>query len=261
MASSLPVSSIASVAPADEHRARPVPPAFERRELAALLARLGAPGALLDVLPADELLPYVLKDVPGETGRALRLEWYGRLFGGLGEDCTIGAGVTFQRPQAITAGPGVRIQDRVHLDAATGDGIVLGERCAICFGSYLSVHGREGFIRIGARSYVGAGSQIFGHRGVEIGSQVLAAPGLLIVPYQHEFADASRPIAEQGGEAKPVVIEDDVYLGMGARVLLGVTIGRGAVVGAGAVVTRDVMSYTVVAGVPARPLRRRHHVP
>src|SRR5215213_404121 len=133
----------------------------ERQELSLLLARLGAPGALLDLLSPEELLPYVLKDLPGETGRALRREWYGRLFAGLGADCVIGAGVTFQRPQAITVGPGVRIQDRVHLDAAAGRGIDLGERCAIGFGSYLTVHGREGFIRIGAHSYVGAGSQIF----------------------------------------------------------------------------------------------------
>jgi acetyltransferase-like isoleucine patch superfamily enzyme len=234
-----------------------MPSPVERQELARLLARLGAPAALLDLLPPEELLPYVLKDVPGETGRALRREWYGRLFAELGDGCAIGAGVTFEGPQAISVGPGARIEDRVHLDASRGRGIALGERCAICFGTYLSVHGREGFIRIGAGSYVGAGSQIFGHRGVEIGAQVLAAPGLQIVPYQHTFADPQRPIAEQGGESRPVLIEDDVYLGMGVRVLLGVTIGRGAVVGAGAVVTRDVAPYTVVAGVPARPLRSR----
>jgi len=225
--------------------------------LLALLGRLGVPSQLVDLLPVEELLPYVLKDLPGEVGRTLRPEWYTHLFGSLGKGCVIGAGITVARPRAITIGPGVRIQDRVHLDASTGDGIALGERCAICFGSYLTVHGREGFIRVGARSYVGAGSQIFGHRGVEIGSQVLAAPGLMIVPYQHHFGDVTRPIAEQGGESRKVVIEDDVYLGMGVRVLLGVTIGRGAVVGAGAVVTRDVPPYAVVAGVPARVLRSR----
>lgn len=234
-----------------------VDPQVDPQALRALLARLGVSGQLMDLLPVEELLPYVLKDLPGEAGRALRREWYAHLFGRLGEGCAIGPGVTLARPQAIAVGPGVRIQDRVHLDASTGDGIVLGERCAICFGSYLTVHGREGFIRIGARSYVGAGAQIFGHRGVEIGRQVLAAPGLMIVPYQHTFADVARPIAEQGGESRKVVIEDDVYLGMGVRVLLGVTIGRGAVVGAGAVVTRDVPPYAVVAGVPARVLRSR----
>jgi maltose O-acetyltransferase len=106
----------------------------------------------------------------------------------------------------------------------------------------------------------GAGSQIFGHRGVDIGSQALAAPGLLIVPSQHAFGDVSRPIAEQGGEAKPVVIEDDVCLGMGVRVLRGATVGRGAVVGAGAVVSCDVAPHAVVAGLPARPVRSRHQL-
>jgi maltose O-acetyltransferase len=53
----------------------------------------------------------------------------------------------------------------------------------------------------------------------------------------------------------PVVIEDDVWLGTNVVVLPGVRVGRGAVVGAGAVVTRDVAPFTVVAGVPARPIR------
>jgi serine acetyltransferase len=53
----------------------------------------------------------------------------------------------------------------------------------------------------------------------------------------------------------PVIIEDDVWLGTNAVVLPGVRVGRGAVVGAGAVVTRDVAPFTVVAGVPARPIR------
>jgi len=56
---------------------------------------------------------------------------------------------------------------------------------------------------------------------------------------------------------QPVEVGHDVWLGHGAIVLPGVTIGNGAVVGAGAVVTDDVAPYTVVAGVPAEPIRRR----
>jgi len=60
----------------------------------------------------------------------------------------------------------------------------------------------------------------------------------------------------QGWEvARPIVIEDNVWLGGGAIVLPGVRIGRNAVVGAGAVVTRDVAANTVVAGNPARVIR------
>ena len=55
----------------------------------------------------------------------------------------------------------------------------------------------------------------------------------------------------------PVVVEDDADLGVGAIVLPGVTIGRGAIIGAGAVVASDVPAYTVAAGVPARVQRER----
>jgi len=58
-------------------------------------------------------------------------------------------------------------------------------------------------------------------------------------------------------QAKQVTIGHDVWIGHGAVIMPGVTIGNGAVIGANAVVTRDVGSYEIVAGIPARPLRRR----
>ncbi len=59
----------------------------------------------------------------------------------------------------------------------------------------------------------------------------------------------------------PVEIGHDVWIGHGAVVMPGVTVGSGAVIGAGAIVTRDVESYTIATGVPARPLRRRFPLP
>lgn len=63
--------------------------------------------------------------------------------------------------------------------------------------------------------------------------------------------------AESAGSRGDIVVGDDVWIGQGAIILSGVTLGRGAVVAAGAVVTRDVRSYAVVAGVPAREISRR----
>ena len=57
--------------------------------------------------------------------------------------------------------------------------------------------------------------------------------------------------------ANRVVIGNDVWIGHGATILPGVTVGNGAVIGAGAVVSKDVAPYTIVGGVPARPIRER----
>jgi acetyltransferase-like isoleucine patch superfamily enzyme len=206
-----------------------------------------------------DLLSYLLKDLPGDVGARLRAEWYPSLFGGWGEGIEMRPGVTFIHPERIALGSRVRIEERVHLDATRGGGMVFADGVRLCFGSYLITHTDVGYIRIGEGSYIGAYSQVWGHAGVEIGSHVLAAPGLLIVPYQHTFTDVNTPIYLQGGSQQRVVIEDDVYLGMGMRVLSGVTIGRGSVVGAGAVVTRDVPPLSIAVGVPARVIRTRSY--
>ena len=71
----------------------------------------------------------------------------------------------------------------------------------------------------------------------------------LHAPLDHEFRKRRR--------ARRVTIGNDVWIGHGAVILPGVTVGHGAVIGANAVVSRDVDPYAVVAGVPARVLRRR----
>ena len=87
--------------------------------------------------------------------------------------------------------------------------------------------------------------------GLVIGSRVLIAAGSVLATRGHPLA---LPRFGQVEDA-PLRIEDDVWIGSGAILLPGVTVGRGCVVAAGAVVTRDVPPFTVVAGVPARALR------
>ena len=95
---------------------------------------------------------------------------------------------------------------------------------------------------------------------IDIGADVLIGDSVTIRDTGHIFADVDAPIISQGIDVRPVVIEDDVWIGHGATVLKGVRIGRGAVVAAGAVVTRNVEPYTVVGGVPARLIGRRGEI-
>lgn len=88
---------------------------------------------------------------------------------------------------------------------------------------------------------------------VVFGDNVLIAPGVLISTATHPL----NPDKRQAGieTAKPITISDNVWLGMGSKILPGVTIGKNAVIAAGAVVTRDVLANEVVAGVPATVIK------
>jgi acetyltransferase-like isoleucine patch superfamily enzyme len=134
----------------------------------------------------------------------------------------------------------------------------LGDRVHLYRGTIIEV-GAGGCVYIGADTHVQAGCNVKGFlRNVSIGRNVQIAPNCGFSPYEHNFEDRSATIQAQGiRSAGDIVLEDDVWVGMGVKVLEGVRIGRGAVIGAGAVVTEDVPPYAVAVGVPARVIRIR----
>src|SRR5690606_1062643 len=92
---------------------------------------------------------------------------------------------------------------------------------------------------------------------ISIGNNVLLAPGVFITDHNHGMK-ANMRISEQPCTSSPVVIGDDCWIGTGAVILPGISIGAGAVVGANAVVTADVEPTSIVAGNPARVIRQRN---
>ncbi len=144
--------------------------------------------------------------------------------------------------------------------------IRIGERSVVEAELLVFRHG--GAIVIGAWCYVGVGTRIWSGASVAIGDRVLIAHNVNIIDNQtHPISPQARhrhcvdiftsghPANIQLGD-KPIVIEDDAWIAAGVIVLRGVRIGRGAIVAAGAVVTADVPAYCVVAGNPARVIRR-----
>jgi len=116
---------------------------------------------------------------------------------------------------------------------------------------FYCVYGQN--ITIGDYVYVNVLCTILDCNEVHIGNHVMIGPNVQIYTAAHDLRAEARI---QGWEvARPVVIEDNVWIGGGAILLPGATIGRNAVVGAGSVVSRDVPANTLVAGNPARVLR------
>ena len=132
----------------------------------------------------------------------------------------------------------------------------LGEMNIIYPGATIRID--RGWMETGEDVSFGPGCHIYEPRaGLTIGDHCMIGGGVLICGVNHGFAIRDVPMRKQMVEALPIVIGHDVWIGMGAIVLPGVTLGDGAIVGAGAVVTSDVPSGTVVTGVPARFVKHR----
>jgi carbonic anhydrase/acetyltransferase-like protein (isoleucine patch superfamily) len=110
-------------------------------------------------------------------------------------------------------------------------------------------------IKIGAGTGM-TGTTIVAAEYIEIGKRVLLGANTTIMDTNfHPLTPAGRRENILNGKHAPVVINDDVFIGMNSVILKGVTIGAGAVIGAGSVVTRDVAPGWLAAGNPARPVK------
>lgn len=175
-----------------------------------------------------------------------KLHWYAyaKQLGSLGEASNVGLGLQIRGMKYIhighrfTAGKGLTLQawdnyagEILSPDLTIGDDVMLTD-----------------FVQISCADRI------------SIGNRVLMGQSVFISDNGHGDTDEEslrmppmdRPLFVKG----PVIIEDDVWIGRGATILSGVRIGKGAVIAAGAVVNRDVPSYSVAAGVPARIIKK-----
>ncbi len=109
---------------------------------------------------------------------------------------------------------------------------------------------------IGDRCVIGMRSGIVAHESIEIGDDVWFGQEVYVTDANHGYTDPNTPIGRQLGPHDPVRIGAGSWLGHGAVVLPGSTIGRNVVVAAGSVVRGDIPDHSVVAGVPAKVVRR-----
>lgn len=118
----------------------------------------------------------------------------------------------------------------------------------------LSTRSTDAVIRIGCDVDITSVTIVAAQLIVVGDRTVIGANSVVIDTDFHPLDPALRRRLSEGGATRPVVIEDDVFIGAGCLILKGVRLGRGCVIGAGSVVTRDVPSGAIVGGNPARPL-------
>lgn len=179
-----------------------------------------------------------LRIMPGNLGVALRYSIYKVIFARCGKN--------------ISVSQGCHIRDFNKI--ALGNNITFGLNSQI----YSAGNGNER-IEIGDNVSLNSNVMINADIGgcIRIGNNVLIGPNVVLRASNHKYSDLNTPIRQQGHKPGYIIIEDDVWIGANAVVLPGVKIGKGAIVGAGAVVTKDVKTYSIVGGVPARWISTR----
>lgn len=193
--------------------------------------------------------------LPGMAVRALAYKLIMKVEGLPG----IEANVRIAYAENIKLGRYVYIDSGVYLHATPG-GIEIGDRTFIMHNSELHVFNfrdlPHAFIKVGARTFIGESTIIRGQGGVTLGDSVLIGPGVQIMAVNHNFADPTIHVMDQGISGEGITIGDGVWIGAGAVILDGVTVGKGAVIGANAVVTRDIPAHSLALGAPARVVKQ-----
>jgi len=178
--------------------------------------------------------------MPGALGYVARRKWFGRTLGMLGEHAILGQGLALHGPSRIRIGSGFSCWRFCTLAACSDGWLIIGNGVGINSNVYINACNAS---------------------TITIGDNVRIGPNVVLRASDHVTKSRDLLIRQQGHTVGRIVIEDDVWLGANVTVVAGVAIKRGAVVGANAVVTRDVEPYTIVGGVPARPIGMRGAAP
>lgn len=149
-------------------------------------------------------------------------------------------------------GKSVIIRRRVRLDVLPFNPFSIGDHSII--EDFSTINNGVGPVTIGHHSVIGLSNVIIGP--ATIGNHVIIAQHVVASGLNHNYTDINKPIKEQSTTTRPILIEDECWIGANVVITSGVTIGKHAVVAAGSVVTKDVPPFSVVAGNPAKLIRQ-----
>ncbi len=161
----------------------------------------------------------------------------------------------FVNPMKHKRGKRSLVRRHTRMDLMPFNNFVLGEDSTI--EDFSTVNNGVGDVIIGNRTRIGMSNVLIGP--ITIGSDVMFAQNVVLSGLNHGYEDIDLPPSMQKVETKPIVVEDQVWIGANAVVTAGVTVGKHSIVAAGCVVVKDVPSYAIVGGNPGRLLKQYNH--
>ena len=173
----------------------------------------------------------------------------------------IGKHVVIDHANRISVGKSLSLHDGVKINGLARRGIKIGNNVSVK--SFTMIDCAGVYSEIGDRLIIGNNVGISEYCLLQVRAElvieddVIIGPGVKIFTEEHVISDVSSLIRTSGVERKTVIIENGAWIGASSTILAGVRIGTGAVVAAGSVVKHDVPKNSVVAGVPARLVKRR----
>ena len=144
---------------------------------------------------------------------------------------------------------------RVRLEIGRDAVLRIGRWAWVGHGCKIRVH--EGEVSIGAKTVIGQDCTISAYQRISIGRECILADRVMLIDFDHGAVEVERPVRLQGIYKRDVHVGHNVWMGYGACVLRGVSIGDNSIVGTSAVVTSSMPANAVLAGVPARVIRMR----
>jgi acetyltransferase-like isoleucine patch superfamily enzyme len=174
----------------------------------------------------------------------------------------VGKGASIRYARHLTVGKDFIIEDFAEVNCMASKGVVLGDRVTI--GKFAVIRPTNAYggemgigLKVGNNSSIGPFAYIGCSGYIEIGDNVIMGPRVGIYSENHLFDNLEVPIKEQGVKRGFVKIEDDCWIASNVNILSGVTIGKGSIIASGSIVIKDVPPNSIVAGVPAKVIRKR----
>ncbi|KAA0909988.1 acyltransferase [Aquicoccus porphyridii] len=158
------------------------------------------------------------------------------------------------RLRGVQLGSGSKFSWGAKVFKSKNSKIVFGKNCKILNGAIIAPH-PHGSVVFGDNCSINPYCMIYGHGGLEVGSNVRIAAHTTIIPANHRYIYQEGQMSHTDLARSGIVIGDNVWIGSGVRILDGVVIAANTIIGAGSVVTRSIEVPGVYGGVPAKFIR------